>query len=114
MTKRVDDMTESEKQMVQSLGPGWLEVKRTREAQDRRTAELATEVEVLRGELRWYGHTIAGGGPVVGYAKCAREAENRWYEYTLPLLAKQALPKAIAALRGTESNGEPPADNGGR
>lgn len=44
------------------------------------------EQEKVLDELRWYGHMIAGGGPIGGYAKVAKEAEKRWYKVTLPLL----------------------------
>ena len=42
----------------------------------KRIAELETE-------LRWYGHTIVGGG------LAGQEAEIRWYEITLPLIEKK-------------------------
>jgi hypothetical protein len=51
------------------------------------TCNLAVdEIEKLREELAWYGHKIAGGAPLVGYAKVARECENRWYEITSKIL----------------------------
>src|SRR6267142_4579641 len=31
--------------------------------------EATAELNLLVEELRWYGHTIAGGGPMTGYAK---------------------------------------------
>lgn len=49
--------------------------------------ELTTEQqEQVLAELRWYGHAIAGGGPMTGYANAARRAEEHWYASTLPLL----------------------------
>lgn len=44
--------------------------------------------EQVLDEVRWYGHMIAGGGPMAGYAKVAKEAEKHWYKITLPLLEK--------------------------
>ena len=49
--------------------------------------EAAEEIERLRAELQWYGHTIAGGGPIRGYQRAAQIAENRWYYTTLKMLA---------------------------
>jgi hypothetical protein len=50
-------------------------------------AELTKEQqEQVLADLRWYGKTIAGGGPMGGYDKVARRAERHWYEVTLPLL----------------------------
>ena len=43
----------------------------------------------LEIELRWYGHTIAGGGPISGYKKAGQEAEIRWYAVTLPFIEKK-------------------------
>lgn len=52
-------------------------------------AELTKEQqEQVLAELRWYGKTIAGGGPIGGYGIVARRAERHWYEVTLPLLMK--------------------------
>jgi len=44
--------------------------------------------ERLLQELRWYGKTIAGGVPMIGSARPAREACDRWYLITLPLLSR--------------------------
>lgn len=50
-------------------------------------AELSTEQqEQILAELRWYGHEIAGGGPMIGWGIVARRANKRWYDVTLPLL----------------------------
>lgn len=45
--------------------------------------------EVLN-ELRWYGNTIAGGGPIVGYShpNVGPKACGHWYDVTLPLLQR--------------------------
>jgi len=52
-------------------------------------AELtASEQEEILAELRWYGKTIAGGGPMIGFEKVGRRAHTHWYETTLPLLMK--------------------------
>lgn len=48
-------------------------------------------VEELEEELRWYGHAIAGAGPIRGYKISAKEAEERWYTTTLKLLEAKAL-----------------------
>jgi hypothetical protein len=49
--------------------------------------EVRTELENrLLEDLRWYGKTIAGGGPMIGYAVVARRAERHWYDVTLPML----------------------------
>lgn len=40
--------------------------------------------QFLLDELRWYGHTIAGGGPMVGFGLVGRRADKHWYEVTLP------------------------------
>lgn len=45
-----------------------------------------TEQQFLFDELRWYGKTIAGGGPMVGYGIVGRRAETHWYTVTLPAL----------------------------
>lgn len=37
-------------------------------------------------ELCWYGHTLAGGVPMVGPARPAKEACDRWYDKTMRLL----------------------------
>lgn len=37
-------------------------------------------------ELCWYGHTLAGGVPIVGPARPAKEACDRWYDKTMRLL----------------------------
>ncbi len=47
---------------------------------------LHKENRRLREELQWYGHTIAGGGPMAGYTQAAEKAELRWYDTTLPML----------------------------
>lgn len=46
----------------------------------------ATEEERILAEIRWYGKTLAGGGPMGGYAQAAKRAIDRWYIITLPLL----------------------------
>jgi hypothetical protein len=47
---------------------------------------MAEPTDKLLDELRWYGKTIAGGGPMGGYAPAAKRAEEHWYVVTLPLL----------------------------
>lgn len=47
-----------------------------------------SEVEDALAELRWYGKTIAGGGPIGGYSRAAKLAEDHWYNTTLPLLER--------------------------
>lgn len=48
------------------------------------------EQQQILADLRWYGKTIAGGGPMLmdGYTRVAKRAETHWYEVTLPLLTK--------------------------
>jgi capsule polysaccharide export protein KpsE/RkpR len=53
-------------------------------------ATLTAERDALQKELRWYGHTIAGGGPVSGYSVVAKEAEKRWYAVTAAIAADAA------------------------
>lgn len=45
-------------------------------------------VNVLLADLRWWGNAIAGNGPMGGYAKAAKDAEEHWYKVTLPMLYK--------------------------
>ena len=52
----------------------------------RQLAEAKANICTMKEELRWYGHKIAGGAPIVGYATVAESAEQRWYKTTLPLL----------------------------
>lgn len=40
----------------------------------------------LLDEIRWYGKTIAGGGPMTGFDRAGRLANEHWYVVTLPLL----------------------------
>jgi hypothetical protein len=65
----------------------------------------AEQQERVLAELRWYGHEIAGGGPMIGYALVARRAERRWYKSTLPLLEELGAvygsnKEAASAIRG--------------
>lgn len=53
---------------------------------DEERERLEAAIKMLAEELKWYGHCIAGGGPIVGYANEARRAEARWYEETMELL----------------------------
>lgn len=46
------------------------------------------DLNAILAELRWYGKTIAGGGPMGGYAQAAQRAAEHWYVVTLPLLYK--------------------------
>ena len=46
----------------------------------------------LQNELRWYGHILAGAGPITGYAPAGRAAEARWYSSTIRLLASESEP----------------------
>lgn len=41
--------------------------------------KMETPTERLLDELRWYGKTIAGGGPTGGYQLAAKRAEEHWY-----------------------------------
>lgn len=45
-------------------------------------------IELLIEDLKWYGHCIAGSGPIAGYYKAAIRAELHWYNITLPLIDK--------------------------
>lgn len=68
-----------------------------------RPLTLEEQDEVL-AELRWYGKTIAGGGPMVGFDKAARRANTHWYETTLPLLMRFG--HVYASDADTQTEGE--------
>ena len=62
------------------------------ETTKRQLAEAQATIAELQNELRWYGHILAGAGPITGYAPAGRAAEARWYSSTIRLLASDSEP----------------------
>ena len=61
----------------------------------------------LIADLKWYGHRIAGGGPISGFQWAAKDAEKHWYNVTLPLLERFQQPKpVVVCLCGSTRFGE--------
>ena len=53
----------------------------------RQLAEAQAACAAMSTDLKWYGHAYAGGGPVAGYDRVAKAAEQHWYLVTMDLLA---------------------------
>ncbi len=53
-----------------------------------RVEKMRDDMSEMLAQLRWYGHAIAGGGPIGGYQRAAKHAEDFWYKRTLPFLEK--------------------------
>ena len=53
---------------------------------DQGLQEDRDRIAELENELRAIGHIIAGGGPISGYKRAAKKAEERWYSTTRKLI----------------------------